>query len=320
MSRYIPLLFALLLPALAAPGCGENASSTFTVAAKVADDAPQAAPHAGDQPAGGQAAKPDSTAISRKIIYNAQLEIVVPDLTITTREVESLVQEKKGYIAQSEISGDTGKRRSAKWVLKIPAEQFRITMAALAALGIPVRNASDSQDVTEEFLDLQARVKNLKAEEEALNKMVREAATLDAILKLRREITELRGNIERAEGRLKFLTIMSALSTITLTAREEVNYVPPTTPEPPTFLSRVQGTFSRSVSSLRDFGESVGLFLVALVPWLPVLLIGVFLLRRSIRSIGTPNRSGSPTVPQATQPETPAPEPESPRPPQPDTN
>ncbi|MCZ2343307.1 MAG: DUF4349 domain-containing protein [Bacteroidales bacterium] len=278
MSRYYPLLLVLLIPALAAPGCGDGTSIATKMAANRVED-----------PAAGQAAeaKPaaDQDAISRKIIYNASLEVVVQDLTETTKQIEKLILEQKGYIAKSDSSGDTGARRTATWVLKIPAEQFRFTMNALAALGTPVRNSSDSQDVTEEFLDLQARVKNLKAEEEALNKMVREAATLDAILKIRREITELRGNIERAEGRLKYLATMSAMSTITLMAREDAAYVPPTLPEPPTFLSRVQETFSKSSTQLRNFGESVGLIVVALVPWLPLLLVGVWLLRRVIRSI-----------------------------------
>jgi hypothetical protein len=289
MSRYPIALLLACLPMIAAPGCGESVQTSFVGmrdgAPTVAQEAPTVAgarqegaarPEGTDKP-GNEPGKP---AIDRKIIYNATVEVIVKDLDDALIRVERLVEETGGYIARSERVGDTGTRRTATWVLKIPSEKFRSTVAALANLGIPVRNTSDSQDVTEEFLDLQARIKNLKTEEEALNKLLRESATLDAILKIRAEITRIRGDIERAEGRLKYLATMSALSTITFIAREDVSYVPPTIPEPPSFLSRVADTFNRSFKSLRIFVETLGLIVVALTPWLPVIVIFAWLIRR----------------------------------------
>ena len=186
-------------------------------------------------------------------------------------------------MSKSEVVGDAGTRRTATWVLKIPSVKFRETLSALAALGTPIRNSSDSEDVTEEFYDLQARVKNLKAEEDALNKMLSGSNDLESILKLRREITELRGNIEKAEGRLKYLSALTAMSTITLSVSEDAAYVPPTTPEPPTFRSRVTDTFADSFGMLRNFGEQIGLVLVALALWSPLILIGLLVLRWLVR-------------------------------------
>lgn len=268
-------------------GCGNGAAPQYKSARF--DTAASNDPVAGAKPADKQAAgaAANDQPIARKIIYNASLDVVVKDLDTAITEVEKLVQQYRGYIARSEITGNQGSRRSATWMLKIPSEQFRLAITSFIDLGIPEKNTSDSQDVTEEFLDLEARVKTLKAEEEALNTMLREATNLESILKIRQQITELRGQIEKAEGRLKFLTVMTSLSTITLTLREDAAYVPPSVPQEPTFTVRVEETFTNSMTVLQRLGEGVGLAIVAITPWLPLILILGLLLRWLVRRIIT---------------------------------
>lgn len=275
MSRRLRLLILLGVPFVLAPGCGGQGPQTFTASKPAGDAAPQATP----PPAGAEVPAPKGGVepITRKIIYSASVEVIVKDLEAARADVERIVAEQKGYVAKSDVSGESGSRRTATWTLKVPAEKFREAVAALAALGNTVRNSSDSQDVTEEFIDLQARIKNLKAEEETLNKLLKEqAARLEDVLKIREQIKTVRGDIERAEGRLKYLATMAALSTVTLTAREDASYVPPTAP---TFGSRVSDTFDDSVTALSDFGKGVALFAVALAPWLPLILVGALVLR-----------------------------------------
>jgi hypothetical protein len=257
-----------------APGCGGQAPQAGTSSPPpVGDAAPKAPPAGGDAPA----ARAGEESIARKIIYSASVEVIVKDLEALRAEVERIVEERKGYVAKSDVSGESGSRRTATWTLKVPAEKFRDTVAALAALGNTVRNSSDSQDVTEEFIDLQARIKNLKAEEETLNKLLKDQAVrLEDVLKIREQIKTVRGDIERAEGRLKYLATMAAMSTVSLTAREDASYVPPTAP---TFGSRVSETFDSSVATLSDFGKSVALIAVALAPWLPLILVAALVLR-----------------------------------------
>ena len=275
MSRHLRLLVLLCVPLVMAPGCGGQAPQTLTAPKLAGEAAPQAPP----PPAGAEAAaaRAAEEPIARKIIYSASVEVIVKDLEATRAEVERIVEERKGYVAKSDVSGESGSRRTATWTLKVPAEKFRDTVAALAALGNTVRNSSDSQDVTEEFIDLQARIKNLKAEEETLNKLLKEQAVrLEDVLKIREQIKTVRGDIERAEGRLKYLATMAAMPTVTLTAREDASYIPPTAP---TFGSRVSETFDKSVTALSDFGKSVALIAVALAPWLPLILVAALVLR-----------------------------------------
>lgn len=201
------------------------------------------------------------------------------------------------------MTGDIGSRRTATWTLKVPVDQFRAVLAALAALGHPVRNSSDSQDVTEEFVDLQARVKNFKVEEETLNKLLKESAVkIEDILKIREQIKNVRGDIERAEGRMKYLSTMAAMSTVTMTAREDMTYVPPLPETAPTFGDEIEGTFSRSVNALKNTGQQLTLVAVGLAPWSPFILIGLLFFRWAIKKLiasgNTPATHRSPREPR----------------------
>lgn len=287
MSRQWSVTSVLGLLVCTALGCGAEAPGTKSYAPKRADvvidkaDNPPNAPQAGGKP--GQA---DEQTVSRKIIYSANLDVQVEDVEAAQKEVEKLVEEVKGYIAKSEVVGNSGSKRTATWTIKVPAEKFRSTVNAFTALGKPLRNTSDSQDVTEEFVDVQARVKNLKAEEETLNKLLREAANrMEDFLKVREQIKNIRGDIERAEGRMKFLTTMAAMSSIVLTVREEASYVPPVVKQAIPFQEQLENTFTGSWNSFVDLGKSLTLFLVSLAPWLPIVLVTLFLMRWVVKSL-----------------------------------
>ena len=287
MSRQWSVTSVLVLIACTAFGCGAEAPGTKSFAPKRTDvvidkaDNPPNAPQAGGKP--GQA---DEQAVSRKIIYSANLDVQVEDVEAAQKEVEKLVEEVKGYIAKSEVIGNSGSKRTATWTIKVPAEKFRSTVTAFTALGKPLRNTSDSQDVTEEFVDVQARVKNLKAEEETLNKLLREAANrMEDFLKVREQIKNIRGDIERAEGRMKFLTTMAAMSSIVLTVREEASYVPPVVKQATPFQEQVETTFTGSWNLVVDTGKSITLIFVLLAPWLPVIIVGLVGMRWMVKSL-----------------------------------
>lgn len=281
--RHLMAIVAFL-PLVLGAGCGGAAPpGSYSASQSPASPTVGQAAKLDAQPAGAVKADAPEPPITRKIIYTAHIEVVVKDLDTTMKDVDQLIATHKGYIAKSETLGSAGSKRTATWTLKVPVEQFRTVVAALAALGNTTRNSSDSQDVTEEFVDLLARIKNLKAEEETLNKLLKEQAVrLDDVLKIREQITKVRGDIERAEGRLKYLGAMAAMSTVNLTAREDASYVPPTAP---TFTTRIDNTFANSFSALTEFGKGFVLLVVALAPWLPFILVGLFGLRWVVRRL-----------------------------------
>jgi hypothetical protein len=167
----------------------------------------------------------------------------------------------------------------------VPAGAFDAFMEQLGGIGVPERNVIDSRDVTEEYYDLDARLRNKKTEEARLIKHL-EASTgkLDEILKVEHEISRVRGEIEQMEGRLKMIDNLATLTTVNVSMQEIKGYVPLTAP---TFGTRIQRTFGNSTDALARFGEFVVLFLVGLAPWLPlIVLVGVciyFIMRANKR-------------------------------------
>lgn len=264
-------------------GCGGGPAAKSPMAAdgvahanKRTDVANEAmAPAAGGKGGGNAKAAGGEEPLSRKVIYSATVEVVVRSVDDARREVETLTDAHKGYIAKSDVSGTAGTRRTATWTLKIPADKFRPVVSGLTELGTVSRNSSDSQDVTEEYIDLEGRIKNLKAEEETLNKFLKETVNnVDGYIKTRDQIKSVRLDIERAEGRLKYLSTMTALATINFTAREESPYTPDQPAAAPTFGEKAGNTLGGSWRGLVSVGEWVALVAVALLPWSPIILIG----------------------------------------------
>jgi hypothetical protein len=255
-----------------------------------AQDKKPAAGEPAKKPAAPVGAPADPAAVSASpappmIIYNATLDVIVKDLDAATPEVEKLVAGHKGFVAKSEVKGDTGSRRTATYTLRVPVAVFNPVKEGLVALGTPERNVVDTQDVTEEFVDVEARIKNLKEQEDKLNELLKEKRKeekLEDVIKVSDRIYQVRGDIERAQGRRNYLQNRVQLSTLTVTLREIKDYKPPSTP---TFGSQISETFGKSWEALLDFGQALVLIAVALAPWAPLWLPALIALAWATRRL-----------------------------------
>jgi hypothetical protein len=276
--RPILTLCCLLLLA----GCADPMPTTGTTIAFGAK-APQGAV---DKKPGAPAAP----AVERKIIYTATIDIDVKDVDATATEVAKVADECGGYVAKSDISGQVGRSRRATWTLKVKAAKFTDAVDRLLALGEVTRKATDSQDVTEEFVDAEARLKNYRAEEAKLNELLEKAVgKVEDLLKVREQIKVVRGEIERVEGRLKYLTAMTDFSTITVTAREEIDYTPKSSGESLSFGEQAKARLANSWDGLVRATKAFALWCVEITPFLPVIAVSVLvawlLLRRLMRAL-----------------------------------
>jgi hypothetical protein len=238
--------------------------------------APPVAPGEAPAPAdvASNVAPPRST---RKIIYDGRIELKVDSLAATQQAVMRLIEQFRGFLSDSEQSSLTEAQPHASWKVRVPVDQFHGLVAAVAKLGEVHSNRVGSQDVTEEFFDVEARIRNKQEEEKRLLKILADATgRLKDILEIERELSRVRGEVERVQGRLRFLSDQTELSTLTIDATEWKDYKPPMAPTFPTVVSR---TFFGSVENLASFGKAVLLFLVAVLPWLPIIAVGLLILR-----------------------------------------
>ena len=287
-SLFMPLsertaMFRLIVVGfmLATYGCDDKKVAAPQVTRDAAPAPPQefrAAKEAdAKRPAGGQDAPPE-----RKIIYTARVELHIANLDDARGKLDTLLAEVKGYVSKSDESGRTGGSRSGTWKVRVPVGAFHDFLARVQGFGELISKTSDAQDVTEEFVDTEARLKNLKAEEVVLNKLLQEKAQSTAdLLAFRKQISDVREQIERHQARLETMSRLSAMTTIDLVMREDKPYVPDSAP---TFGTSLGRTFGDSVDTLERLGKGLILALVALAPWSPIILLALWLARRPIRT------------------------------------
>ncbi len=173
-----------------------------------------------------EAPAPDSEAgelpalTERMVIRRAELSLVVASVKDAVSEVESIAVDNGGYLHQSELWKEDGALH-ARLVIMVPADKFEATLASLRDIAQDIRSESVSgQDVTEEYVDLSARLETLEATEKELRELlstVRErSGKAEDILAIYRELTQIRSEIERVKGRMQYLERMTAYSTITV--------------------------------------------------------------------------------------------------------
>jgi len=156
----------------------------------------------------------------RKIIRNAEITIEVPSTTDAQHQVTSIAETHGGFIVTSEAkqreSSDPAQRTlDIKLVVRVPSNQFGRAFDEIKKLAgnTPSENVT-SQDVTEDFIDLEARIKTQKALEVQFLEIMRQANKISDALEVQRQIAEVRTDIEKLEGRKRFLENRSSLSTI----------------------------------------------------------------------------------------------------------
>jgi Domain of unknown function (DUF4349) len=272
--------------AAAAPGRGEQTKSaspaTKAIRQKVAapsstaiTDGSSITLASATQP--GAANIPPATAMSRKIIYDAQVDLVVDSVEPVAQKLASLVQDARGYIAEQNITGSPGSLRSIHWKVRIPVEQFDSFVNSVVSLGELERNNRTSQDVSDQYYDLEARIKNKKVEEQTLNKILQErSGKLEDVLKIEIELSRVRGEIEQLEGKIRVLENLSSLATLTLNIREREKYAPPA-PVVAGFGTQISRTWDGSITNLVDLGKAIVLWTVSWAIWVPFYLVGAIL-------------------------------------------
>lgn len=226
----------------------------------------------------------NSSPAERKIIHDIGFDIVVTDFTDVPQKIDKLIAEFAGsYVANMSLSGSEGESRYGRWEIRVPNSGQASFLGQVRELGTVAKEERKADDVSEEYYDLEARLKNKRETEARLLKVQQErTGELKDILEVEQQIDRVRGEIEQMQGRLDRLGTLTSLSTVTIAVREIRNYKPP---QAVSLVDRMAGTFDSSVDGLREFGEGTLLFVTALVPWSPLLVAGFFMARLVLRRL-----------------------------------
>jgi hypothetical protein len=226
--------------------------------------APAAPEQAGDKP------------VARKIIYTAHIDLVVDDFDQAVEQLSKLTADHDAYVAKSDVRGTPGTPRSGTWTVRVPVARFEDFVKVVSRLGELQRNSTDSEDITDKYYDLEAHIKTDEAEETALRKLLEQAGNKDTLLALRKELREVRGQIEQQKGQLQRWSKETQLATVHVSLLDRKDYKPPLAPK---FTSTAGRMFWGSLETMLTVVQMLALAAVALGPWLLVLGVLVVVFR-----------------------------------------
>lgn len=221
----------LVVGALLVAACGgdigsENSSGGGFDAG--AGEAPPAAPAddvtlSSAEPGGGESLDQPQVE-DRKIVRTATLELHVDNVIEAVQQIDDVAGAAGGFVSASNVfvetnenDGDQVERtQTASVTIRVPADAYSAVMGQLRGIASEtVSETSDASEVTEEYTDLQARLRNLEATEARYLELLNKAATIDEILTVQDRLNQVRLEIEQVTGRINFLNNLTDFATIT---------------------------------------------------------------------------------------------------------
>ena len=236
-----------------------------------ASPAPAPATPAG-LPSASAVAQP--TAASSMIIRNGWAGIEVDSLDTAIARVRVLAARVGGFVANTTVQGGRDQLRSASLEVRIPSERFDEALAGLAPIGKVESVNVSAQDVGEEYVDIAARVENAhRLETRLIALLANRTGKLQDVLSVERELARVREEIERYEGRLRYLRTRVATSTLTIAVHERAPIIVPVAGDGPITIAFRQAwrNFVNFVAALiSSLGVLIPLGVLVFVGWLGV--------------------------------------------------
>ncbi|HUR80139.1 MAG TPA: DUF4349 domain-containing protein [Thermoanaerobaculia bacterium] len=236
-----------------------------------------------------------STAVvTPMIVRTAEMHILVADTSKTIDAVTKQVEGAGGYVANSNVWRD-GDLLRATLTLRVPSDKLTAALASLRGLAKRVeRESVSSQDVTQEYVDLESQVRNLEATEIELRELLKTARVnsqkASEVLEVHQQLTAIRGQIEQAKGRMRYLSQVTAMSSVSLDITPDA-LAPGWHP-----LREAREATSALVALLQKLGTVAIWFVIYMLPVLALLGLVLFGFVRVLRRARHSSGSGSPSI------------------------
>jgi hypothetical protein len=264
----IPIL--LILGLVLISGCA--GSATPSIPGKGGEEEERLAPADGGQD-DSENGEPTE---ERKIVKEGYMTLEVGNITETMDEVAEMAGELNGYVVSS-YKHEYERGVSGRITIRVPSEKFDEAFERLRQLAVAVPyETTTAKDVTEEYIDLEARLGNLLATEAQYLNLMEEAENVEDMLRVQKELSNVREQIEQIEGRMQYLEQTSETALIEVTLEETEGLTEPWSASA-AFQSAVRGltTFGRGLATVLIW---LGIFCWA---WVPPLVIWLRRRRRA---------------------------------------
>lgn len=204
----------------------------------------------------------------KKIIKNGDLSLKVNSVDNANQKISAIAKANGGEIASSNFYQTAKNIRSGTVTLKVPFANFETTFSQLKKVAtLVVQESTSGQDVTEQYADLQAQLKNKQAEEQQYLEILKQAQKISDILEVTQQLSRVRGEIESLQGRIKFMDSQTDMSSITVSLSEDENITFADSWRP---WQVVKETFNGLIKSAQGF---VNFLIVLVIQVIPVIIL-----------------------------------------------
>ncbi len=202
---------------------------------------------------------------ARKIIMRYHFSVETKDLDASVAMLEAAVANCGGYYETSEVSGNTENGGWGEFVLRIPSGKTDEFNTGISDFGNITSQSKNGEDVTTQYYDTENRLKSLKIQQERLLALLEKAESLEDILKIETELTNVRTEIESLTTVLLKYDNLIDYTTVTINLRQVKVY---TEPVPETFGTKIAETFKDSIEFTKEVFEGITLAVIWLAPLL----------------------------------------------------
>lgn len=239
----------------------------------------------------------NQTQSARKIIYSSEYQIQTKDYNASIAALDALMSQFGAYFESSNTYGtaESGNRCS-NYRIRVPVQNYKAFTEMTGTLGVVTSSSQNNKDVTEEYFDVEARLESAKIREERVLEILKNAAQLDDVLALERELADIRYEIETFTGTLRKYDSLVNYSTVNIGISEVTDVVVPKA-TPLTFGERVSKSFRGGINDFvegfQDFVVFLSYNLIGLVIWFAFIGFAVGILIGISRKKKRANRKGN---------------------------
>ncbi len=202
--------------------------------------------------------------LDRKIIQSTSVDIKVEEVGRQFQEIIRIAETAGGFVASSTFS-NVDDQQLADITIRVPGDRYQDVLAQIRGMGEVTTESSDANDVTEEYTDLQARLRTLEATERRYLELLGQANAINDILVVQDRLDFVRGQIEQVQGRINLVENLTDLATITTHLRPLAAVAPVDDGGALNPLEAAAGAWELSLDALRGLATAV--LVVAAFSW-----------------------------------------------------
>lgn len=236
-----------------------------------------------------QSSQTDPVPVERKIVRNADLNLESEQPEESQKRIATIAQSKGGFVIESQQSSSNVKvntRDTVQMTVRVPADKFTEAIDEIRGTASRVIvETVKGEDVTEEFIDIEARLRAKRALEQQFMEIMKRANDVEGALNVQRQLAEVRGEIEKVEGRKRFLENQASLSTIKIRLQTPAAF----SANSSSFFYRLSESFGNGFDIAIGFILGLVTFVVGALPFAVLIVLpGYFIVRAIMRRRSRP--------------------------------